>query len=223
MHRRSAPLFLLAIAAGCAPADEGSFLPHNRADALAAAVGKASGAKVWPSVKRLQFTFNVEQDGKTLITAKHDWNVVTGDDTVAWADKTLTVNVQQPPESYANDPDKKAAFQRWTNDSYWLLAPLKWLDAGVNRAYGGTKTIDGKQYEVLELSFGQVGLTNNDRFTVYIDPQLERVAYWDYSPAPDKKLTATWTGYQDFNGLTLSTDHEMAGKHIYFTDVKVER
>ena len=38
------------------------------------------------------------------------------------------VNLAEP----ASDEDAKAAYARWVNDSYWLLAPLKLKHRGVN-------------------------------------------------------------------------------------------
>ncbi|HLL91087.1 MAG TPA: hypothetical protein VK324_17440 [Tepidisphaeraceae bacterium] len=216
------PLIVLSLLSGCASRADKPAAPSNRADALAAAVAKASGAEAWAGVKRLRFTFYAAGGDKPTLSARHDWDVPAGKDTITWAGKTVTVDVNAPPPADA-PKDVKDAFARWTNDAYWLVAPLKWLDPGVNRAYGGTQTVYGQSYEVLNLSFGPVGLTSNDRYTVYVDPRTNLVRYWDYMPAPDKTLRGTWEKYQTFNGLTLSTDHEIAGRRITFTDVSVER
>lgn len=190
----------------------------EKADDLARAVMSASGIDQWPKVKVVRFTFNVEADGKPVISAKHEWDVRAGTDAVAWAGKNVTVNVSAPAE----DEDSKAAHQRWVNDSYWLLMPLKLMDAGVTRTYQGTQQVDGQTYEVLQLSFEGVGLTPGDRYNLYIDPDAHLVRQWDYMPSPEKKMTATWDNYQTFGGLTLATEHQMGNRRIYFTDVSVE-
>ena len=41
-------------------------------------------------------------------------------------------------------------------------------------------------------------------------------------PAPDKKISGTWEGYTNFEGLNLSTEHQFGDKRIYFSDVQVE-
>ena len=115
-------LFLARRDAASAP-DE----PDAKAQQLAKEVWKASGGENWPKVKELRFTFIVEQDGKQLASAEHHWNVAAGTDRVKWKGKDVTVNLAAP----AQDEDGKAAYARWVNDSYWLLAPLKVLDPGV--------------------------------------------------------------------------------------------
>ena len=193
-------------------------MAQQDAQELAEQVMKVSGADVWPKVKRIQFTFNVESGGKMAISAKHDWNLRDGTDTVTWNGKTVTVDLSQ-----ANgDGDAKAAYQRWTNDSYWLLAPLKLKDGGVTLAHNGTQQVDGAEYLVLHLTFQNVGLTPGDQYNLYIDPQTHLVRLWDYMPSPEKSLRATWEEYQNFNGLTLSTSHQMGERTIRFTDVSVE-
>ncbi|HEX8371826.1 MAG TPA: hypothetical protein VF585_03530, partial [Chthoniobacterales bacterium] len=106
-----------------------AFLPLRAdptADALAERVMQASGAANWPKVDRIQFTFRVVVDGQEKVSAKHDWNVAANTDTVIWGGKTVTVDLGKA----ATSEDEKAAFQRWTNDAYWLLGPLKLKDPG---------------------------------------------------------------------------------------------
>jgi hypothetical protein len=189
-----------------------------KTDALADAVMSASGAANWPKVKRIAFTFNVEKDGKSLVSAKHEWDMKAGTDTVTWGGKTVTINIMGPHEG----DDAKAAFQRWTNDSYWLLAPLKLHDGGAMLSYGGEQEIEGTKYEILNMSFAGVGLTPGDHYMLYIDPQSHLLQRWDYMPKPDQKTSGTWEKYEKFDGLTLSMDHHFGDKRIFFTDVKVE-
>ncbi len=117
--------------------------------------------------------------------------------------------------------DAKAAFGRWTNDSYWLLAPLKVLDPGVKRTAEGTKQLGDTSYDTLRLSFQGVGLTPGDQYLLYIDPQTKLVRAWDYVPSADKVMHGTWEGYQTFGGLQISTQHDFGGKTIRFADVSV--
>ena len=186
---------------------------------LAREVVKASGGDDWGKVKRIRFTFNVlDREGKPALVAKHDWNLRAGTDTVTWNDQTVTVKLGE-----ANDAgDARAAYQRWVNDTYWLLMPLKLLDGGVVLAHGGTQEVDGQTLEVLNLSFEDVGLTPGDKYTLYIDPQEKLVRRWDYMPSADKKVSGTWEGYEQFGPLKLSTKHQFGERQINMTDVQVE-
>ncbi len=188
------------------------------ADQLAQAVWQASGGENWPQVQAIDFTFAVEKDGKTMISAEHHWDVAAQTDHVKWKDKDVTVNLAEP----ASDEKAKAAFARWTNDSYWLLAPLKLRDHGSSVANEGNKEMDGKACDVMRLSFGKVGLTPNDQYNLYIDPKTKLISSWDYMPEPGKSMHATWTDYQKSGGLTLATDHQMdGGVRIRILNLKV--
>lgn len=206
-------LMLLAVAAGPLRAEDA------RAVELAKAVWKAHGGEAWHAVKRIRFTFNVGQDGKTLLSAAHDWQVSEGRDTVTWGDHSATANLFS--DKQAGELEEKA-YARWVNDSYWLLAPLKLLDKGVVLKYGGEQEVEGMKFEVLHLSYEDVGLTPRDRYNLYIDPETKLVRRWDYMPNPEKKVSATWEGYKEFGGLKLATEHRMGDKRIYFTDISVE-
>lgn len=184
---------------------------------LADAVWKASGGENWPNVKAIDFTFVVEKAGKTLASAEHHWDVAGQTDRVKWKGKDVTVNLADP----GTNENAKAAYARWVNDSYWLLAPLKLKDRGVHLAEEGKKEIDGAEREVLRLSFGQVGLTPNDQYRLYIDPATKLVASWDYMPEPGKSVHGTWEDYQKSGDLTLATDHKMEGVRIRILNLKV--
>lgn len=209
------PILLIALLVFCYTALAQS---KQSAAELADEVFRASGGDVWPDVERIRFTFVVEQDGKPVTQAEHDWDVKRGTDTVTWNGKTVTVNLTGPHET----DEQKAAFQRWTNDSYWLLAPIKVKDPGVHAERRGTQSIDGKEHEVLHLSFDGVGLTPGDQYDLYVDPETHLVRAWDYMPNPEKKVRSTWEDYENFNGLVLSTKHRIGDRTIRFQDVEVK-
>ena len=189
----------------------------SKADQLAREVWQAAGGPNWPDVKTIDFTFAVVKNGKTVARAQHHWDVPAQTDHVQWKDKDVTVNLADP----GTDENAKAAFARWTNDSYWLLMPLKLRDRGLQVASEGTKEMDGAQRDVLRLSFGQVGLTPNDNYRLYIDPATKRVTSWDYMPEPGKSAHGTWENYEKSGGLTLATEHKMGDVEIKMLDLKV--
>ena len=207
----AATVFLVILGTIARAADEPT------APGLAREVWKASGGESWSGVKELRFTFVVEVEGKTVASAAHIWKVAEGTDEVTWKDKHVTINVNTPP----TEGDAKAAYARWVNDSYWLIAPLKVLDPGVTVKAEGAKEINGVASETLQLSFGAVGLTPTDRYVMYVDPQTKLLRSWDYQPKEGAGMQATWEKYETFGGLKLSTEHHFGGKTIKFTDVKV--
>ena len=187
-------------------------------ESLAMEVMKASGIEKWPAVSRVKFTFNVAVDGKPKVSAAHDWDVRAGKDTVKWDGKVATADVWYPGK---NEGDAIGAYKRWVNDSYWLLAPLKLANRGVTVKHGGSRVMEGKNYPTLELSFGSVGLTPNDRYVLYVDPETKLVRFWDYMPDEKTRKTATWEEYVKSGGLTLSTRHEVGNALITITGLEV--
>ena len=186
---------------------------------LAKDIVHASGGDQWGKVSRIRFTFNViGADGKPAMVAAHDWDVRRGTDTVNWQGKTVTVDLNGKHD----EGDAKAAFGRWTNDSYWLLMPTKLLDGGVKLESKGQQDVEGKKYDVLHMSFEHVGMTPGDQYNLYVDPETHLVQRWDYMPAPEKKTTGTWEDYQQFGPLKLSTMHHFGERQIKFTDVAVQ-
>lgn len=211
-------LLLLILTAAFAAAQE----TNDKAQQLAREVWKASGGENWKNIKRVRFTFVVEQDGNQLIAAQHDWDVAGQTDHVKWKgrdgkENDVTVNLAAP----GDDENMKAAFGRWTNDSYWLLAPLKVLDPGVNLAYEGEKDLNGTKCEALRLSFGQVGLTPGDQYVLYIDPETKLLRAWDYIGKSGEPAHGSWEKYIDAGGLKLSTEHNFGGRIIRLEGVEV--
>jgi hypothetical protein len=185
---------------------------------LARKIVSAHGGDTWHAVSRLQFTFNVEMQGKLVLSRKHDWNVHAGTDTITVGDKTETVNL------YGDDKSGKG-YAAWVNDSYWLLMPLKLLDGGVT--FGPlVSTMDAPPSRgKMTMSFAGVGLTPGDQYDLAVDLQKSRIDHWTYRPNSEVAKGFTWENYQDFNGLVLSTDHKSddGSMRIFFTDISVER
>jgi hypothetical protein len=210
---------LLALTAAAArAADE----PSSEGQQLATDFWKASGGENWAKVREVRFTFVVEQEGKPLFSAQHVWNVAAGTDQVKWKDKQgkdhqVTANLFAPP----SDDEGKAAYARWVNDSYWLLAPLKIRDRGVKVEMGGLKDLNGVTCETARLKFDNVGLTPTDQYVFYIDPKTKLPRAWDYIPQSGTGMQATWEKFQSFGGLNLATEHNFDGKTIKLTDIKV--
>ena len=187
--------------------------PPRSADALAEAVMKASGAEAWPKVTRVKFTFVAGKASRA-----HDWDVKNHTDTVTGNGKTMTVKLNGPKDT----DEAKRAFGAWTNDSYWLMAPMKVMDPGVVRTLQPDETIDGKPYHVLHLNFKNVGMTPTDQYNLYVDPETNLVRHWDYIPAKGEQRRFSWDEYQDFNGLKLATEHKVDGNPaVTFTGIEV--
>ena len=190
---------------------------REEANELAKEVWRASGGENWSKVRELRFTCHVEQDGKEISRAEHEWKTRDSSVRVTWNGKVVVVHLLTPPQ----DEDGKAAFARWTDDSWWLLAPLKLLDYGVKLDYEGRKKSEGVEYETARVRF-EVGLKTDDQYLLYIDPKTEMVRAWDYIPKAGNVVHGTSEKYETFGGLKLATEHNFDGKKMRFTDIEVK-
>lgn len=186
-------LLVAAAAGSTAAADEvvteDAAVAGQGAEALAARTLEAlGGAEAWERTRFLSFDF--------FGARSHHWDRYTGrhrlsgtgrdgesyvvlqdlDDRSgrAWVDGVEL-------EGEARDEWLERAYGAWINDTYWLLMPYKLRDPGVElRALGQEALSDGRTYDVLELSFGDVGLTPGDRYRAYLDPESGLMAAWAY-------------------------------------------
>jgi hypothetical protein len=203
------------------------------ADAVAQKLLRAHGADAFASAPSLRFTFALDTPDSTRVIGRHLWDRTTGDYRVEWqtADTAYValINVRDVTDglpdgtAYRNGTTltgtaateaRRTAYQRFINDTYWLLAPLKVTDPGVNRTYlpdSSTAT-----HDVLHLTFGEVGLTPDDEYWLYVSKETGRLDRWAFhlqgmdDAAPPQVYE--WTGDTTLTApegpVTLSTRKE---------------
>lgn len=102
--------------------------------------------------------------------------------------------------------------QIWVNDSYWLVFPFKLKDPGVQLKYVGQDTTkNGKEAEVISLTFEKVGFTPQNKYKAYIDPQSHLILQWDfYRNASDSAASFqnVWKDYQQYGDIMLSSGRD---------------
>lgn len=114
------------------------------------------------------------------------------------------------------------AYEKWVNDSYWLIMPFKLDDPGVNLTYVGTMTSETlKECDVLELTFNEVGVTPNNKYLVYIDKDSGLICQWEYFPNntdAQPRFTNRWLDYKTYGRVKLSGDRgdkKITDIHVY--------
>ena len=104
----------------------------------------------------------------------------------------------------------QAGKEMWINDSYWLFMPFKLKDSGVTLTYVGEDTLmGGSPADVLELHFDGVGVTPQNKYQVYVDPEDHLVKQWAYYPeaAMDTpQFMLPWDDYDTYGSLQLAGD-----------------
>lgn len=187
--------------------------PHAR-ELAEAVVANLGGWNAWERTRYLQWSF--------FGGRRHVWDKRTGDWRLDDAGNVVLMNVNTREgrvfESGTEvfDPVRKRelldqAYGKWINDAYWMFLPWKLLDPGVKlRHLGAAALADGAPAQVLELTFGQVGLTPKNRYLVYVGDESGLIEQWSYFPdASDEKprFTLPWKGWKRFGRIQLCTNH----------------
>jgi len=234
-RRAAAQAVALALLAALASFVAAASPPHpmGRADAKAAAVARSmdeamGGQSTWESVPYVRFDFVVVREGKELVRFRHWWDKRNGRDRVEGPDDkgrnvTSIVNLSdRKGKSFtAGLADKDSAnvqmgYERWVNDSYWLMMPFKLRDPGTILKYDGVKKgPGGVEWDVLELTFESgVGLTPKDHYWLYVNRNTHLMDKWDYLLQDMKPpaQSATWEEWIKSGPVRLSTLHRFEGK-----------
>jgi hypothetical protein len=118
------------------------------------------------------------------------------------------------------------AHGRFLNDTFWLLMPLKMKDPGVNLDDDGEKTLDGKIFDVVKVTFEGAGSAPGDAYRVFADRTTHLVDRWEHSPqGPDAKERSVWI-WKDWTNvgplrLSLTRTRSDGGTSISFRKVEV--
>lgn len=181
-----------------APTRTDTLAVDSKADSVALRLMEGHGADAFASAPYLRFNFAVETPKGTRVVGRHLWDRTTGDYRVEWSrgeDSTYValVNVRTVDggtpdgEVYLNGSKlsgtaaqeaRRQAYGRFVNDTYWLLAPLKVFDEGVNRRYAADSST--AEHDVLHLTFGDVGLTPDDEYWLYVSKETGRLDRWAF-------------------------------------------
>lgn len=210
-------LVLAVLGAHPAMAQDASESGESKADAVAQRLVDAHGAEAWDTLPYLRFDFAVEGDGQTQVVSRNLWDRTTGAYRVEMSgpDGASVVAIVQTRASKPGSvqgtvyrsgnevtgdeaqPLLSTAYQRFINDTYWLLAPLKVFDEGVNRSYVADSS--DAEHDVLHLTFGDVGLTPDDEYWLYVNTETGQLDRWAFrlQSMPDDAQPAVfnWTDY----------------------------
>ena len=84
--------------------------------------------------------------------------------------------------------------------------PWKWFATGVNLKYLGSQKHGGETADVVELTFGHVGLTPGDMYHAFISQKSHLMDYWEYTLQSKEKGAWYWQ-YGDYKSVKLASNH----------------
>ncbi|HEX7833687.1 MAG TPA: hypothetical protein VF787_28800 [Thermoanaerobaculia bacterium] len=234
MHRLTISVFLSLFVAAAA-------LGQPTADAVAQRAIDVLAGPAWDEARYFAFSFNVEREGKIVSSWAQRWDRFTGDYRVSGknrdGDEVLVIMNINTKEGRAWKNGQEVAdpkdlltlgYRRFINDTYWLLMGFKTFDPGVTREYAGEKSDGSATYDVVKLSFKDVGLTPNDVYWMWVNRETGLVDQWHMkltgSKPEDEPSVVKFRDYKRFSGLMISTRREMdGGTAIRLDDVVVAK
>ncbi len=117
----------------------------------------------------------------------------------------------------------QGAYRAHINDGYWLLMPYKWTDPGVTVTYQGEVHEEeaGVHWEVVELSFDDVGLTPQNMYRAWVNTETGLMERWEHFSNPEASPSPSdWSEWVRVGPLSLALNRRSGGElRIFFTHV----
>jgi len=191
------------------------------AEALAQNMLDALDYEAYRKTNYIEWTFKNRRHYK--------WHKNEGTCLVYWKEYKIDLNLNQPSESKAYVHNFKVngenadrliaeAINYFNNDSFWLIAPYKVFDSGVDRSI--VKTKNGN--DALLVTYNTGGTTPGDSYLWILDDNSKPVKFkmWVES-LPIGGLEASWTDWKTTDsGAKLPTFHELLFLGIKLEDIK---
>jgi hypothetical protein len=190
------------------------------------------GEEAWAKARYVRFDFRFMDGGAAKMERSHLWDKSTGRYRFESKNTVTLMNLAtQKGETFVDGKKLegaaaakalKDAYAAYINDYYWLAMPWKWTESGVNLKYIGPKPCKASTTcEVVELTFGKVGLTPGDRYQAFINPKTNFMEHWEYTLQSGNKGSWDWE-YTTTGGVMLASNHsDGKGKSINMGNVKV--
>ena len=211
----------------------------GKADAKAAQVAKEltdamGGQSAWDNLPCFRFDFVAVKEGKEVARFQHWWDKKNGRARVEGPDDqghhvVAIFNLGDKHGVSFTDgvPDSDPAtikgriqngYERWVNDTYWVMMPFKLRDPGTNLTYDRQANgPNGEVWDVLSLTFdSNVGLTPQDHYWLYVNQKTHLVDKWEMlltgsKPPPGM---ASWESWTQVGPVRLSLLRRMEGRPV---------
>lgn len=209
---------------------------------LARRVAWQSGYDQLDRVQQLDFRFVVLERDERRFEAEHRWDLARGKIHITWLDRdgraldaildlhtrTAEGTIEgQVAEGPAAKFLAEKAYQRYINDTYWLMMPVKLLDPGTRLELEEPREHRGKKHEVLRLSFEGVGLTPGDVYWLFVDPDAHRIVRWEMKLQGQEgpPVGYSWEEYRPVGPLLLAHEHRSDDgvRNIVIEDARASR
>ncbi|WJJ95607.1 hypothetical protein [Algibacter luteus] len=193
----------------------------EQADALAYKMLDALNYEAYKSTNYIEWTFKKRR--------YYEWDRAKNTCNVMWKQNKVALNLNNPSKSkvyihsFNHEGEMaekliKKALKYFNNDSFWLVAPYKVLDKGVERRL--VKTSNNKN--ALLVTYTSGGSTPGDSYLWLLDNNNKPTAFkmWT-SLLPIDGLTATWEHWTTTQtGAQLPTFHKLLFFGLEIEDIQ---
>ena len=208
--------------------------PVSKADVLATRAVQVFAGPDWAKARYFSYTFAVERNGNPASSFQQRWDRFTGDYRVSGVDPygrdfVVVVNTAtmkgkawingKPAEGKDADDMIALGLRRYNNDTFWLLMPLKLVEAGAHHAIEKQVTENGHTYDVLTTS-----LDNGNRSSAWVNHDTGDVEQWQMpGPKPDEPVVVMFRDFKKIGGVNIATTREIVGKNqtVHINDLVI--
>ena len=193
---------ILAIVLYCFAKNESlpSGTPGKEADELAKKMMSAINKSAFDSTEILKWSFRDKHH--------YVWRKQEGLVDVSWDSILVTVNLNDYSKSIGASPKLiENAINFFNNDSFWLIAPYKVFDDGVERSI---VKVDNKDALLIKYTSG--GTTPGDSYLWILDENYVPVSFKMWTQIiPIGGVSATWNDFiTSGSGIKLPTSHTLS-------------
>ena len=186
--------------------------PGKEADELAEKMMLSINKKAFDNTEILKWSFRGKHH--------YEWKKQEGLVNVSWENASVTVNLNDYSKSIGESPKLiETAIKFFNNDSFWLIAPYKVFDQGVERSI---VKIDDKDALLVKYTSG--GTTPGDSYLWILDENYTPVYFKMWTQIiPIGGISATWNDLiTTDSGIKLPKSHTLSifGYKINMGEVK---
>lgn len=209
-------LLLLIVVVGIYYFANNESLPEGtkgkEADELALKMVKAMNKEAFESTEVLEWTFRGAHQYK--------WRKQEGLVEVSWDNNKVILNLNNNSKSTGGDAKLvQTALDYFNNDSFWLVAPYKVFDEGVERSI-----VKHEGKDALMVKYTSGGTTPGDSYLWILDSTYMPTSYKMWTKIiPIGGVSATWNNMiTSESGIKLPTTHKLSllGAEIDMGEVK---
>ncbi len=184
----------------------------KEADELAKKMMSAINKRAFDSTEILEWNFREKN--------YYTWKKQEGMVDVSWDNKTVTLNLNDHSKSIGSSSELiETALGFFNNDSFWLVAPYKVFDEGVERSI-----VKYNNKDALLIKYTSGGSTPGDSYLWVLDSTYVPTSFKMWTQIiPIGGVSATWNDLiTTSSGVKLPTTHTLSlfGMKIIMGDVK---